>query len=102
MSVELVIRPEAEAEMREAFLWYDEWLPGLGEAFLSELDRELAGILAHPERHATIRRNIRRALLRRFPFGVFYVVERGRIIVLAVLHTSRDPRLWGQRRMTKP
>jgi len=74
MSVKLIIRPDAEAEVREAFLWYEEQLVGLGEAFLSELDRELVGILAYPEGHATVRGDIRRALLRRFPFGVFYVV----------------------------
>lgn len=102
MSYELIIRPEAEADFREAFLWYDEQLPGLGESFLSELDRELAGILVHPERHGRIRRDIRRALLRKFPYGVFYVVKPGRIVVLALLHTSRDPRLLGRRVAGRP
>lgn len=97
MSFEFLIRPEAEADAREAFHWYEEQLPGLGGSFLSELDREFASISVNPEAHARIHLGIRRALLRKFPYGIFYVVETGRIIVLAILHTSRDPRLWTDR-----
>ena len=93
MSFEFLIRPDAEADARAAFHWYEEQLPGLGGAFLSELDREFGSISANPEAHARIHLGIRRALLHRFPYGIFYVVETGRIIVLAILHTSRDPRL---------
>jgi len=45
-----------------------------------------------------LRVKLRRALVQRFPFGVFYVPSRnGHIVVVAVLHAARDPRLWGKR-----
>lgn len=97
MTLELIIRPEAEADAREAFHWYDERLPGLGQAFLSELDREFRSILESPESRARIHRDLRRALLHRFPYGVFYVVESTRIVVVAILHTARNPRTWRRR-----
>lgn len=98
MSVELIIRPEAEADALEAFTWYNEQLPGLGRDLVSELDRTFAAIVEHPEAHVRVHRNMRRALVRRFPYGVFYLVQGDRAIVLAILHMSRDPQLWRRRR----
>lgn len=98
MSFELFIRPEAEADARDAFGWYNEQLPGLGHEFLAELDREFAAILANPEVHARMHRELRRALLHRFPYGVFYAVEARRIVIVAILHTSRNPSIWNRRR----
>ena len=51
MSLELVIRPEAEADALEAYRWYNEQLPGLGDEFLVEIDRALENIRANPEAH---------------------------------------------------
>jgi toxin ParE1/3/4 len=70
MSLELVIRPEAEADALEAYQWYSEQLPGLGDDFLAEIDRALESISA---------------------------VRGDRIVVFAILHTARDPRLWRKR-----
>jgi plasmid stabilization system protein ParE len=61
MSLELIIRPEAEADVREAYRWYNEQLPGLGQELLAELDREFASLLASPEVHAKVHRDLRRA-----------------------------------------
>jgi plasmid stabilization system protein ParE len=101
MSFELVIRPEAEADARDAFGWYNEQLPGLGHDFLAELDKEFAAIQASPEIHARMHRELRRALLHRFPYGVFYVVEARRIVIMAILHTSRNPGIWSRRRESR-
>jgi hypothetical protein len=49
MSLKLVIRPEAEADALEAYPWYSEQLPGLGDDFLVEIDRALESIGADPE-----------------------------------------------------
>lgn len=102
MSFELVIRPEAEADAREAFHWYEEQLRGLGESFLSEPDRELTAISVEPALHARVHREIRRALLHRFPYGVYHLVESRRVAVLAILHTSRHPRHWARRQGASP
>ena len=97
MSLELVIRPEAEADALEAYRWYSEQLPGLGDDFLAEIDRALEIIRASPEAHRKLHREFRRVLTRRFPYAVFYTIQNDRIVVFAVLHTARDPRLWRKR-----
>jgi hypothetical protein len=74
----LVIRPEAEAEMTEAFDRYEERLPGLGASFLFCVDAVFRGIVRDPERWPRIHREARRALTRRFPYEVFSVEDRGR------------------------
>ncbi len=97
MSRRLIVRPEAEAELREAYLWYEEQRPGLGEDLLLCVDACLATIRRHPEMHPVVHGSVRRALLRRFPYGVFFVVEQNTISVIAVFHLSRDPQRWMER-----
>ena len=97
MSLELVLRPEAEADALEAYRWYNEHLPGLGEQFLAEIDRAIETLSANPEAPRKLHREFRRVLARRFPYAVFYAVRGDRIVVFAILHTARDPRLWRKR-----
>ena len=97
MSRELILRPEAEADALEAYRWYNEQLPGLGEEFLTEIDRAIEIIRTNPEGPRRLHREFRRVLTRRFPYAVFYTVAADRIVVFAVLHTARDPRLWRRR-----
>jgi plasmid stabilization system protein ParE len=91
------IRPEAEEDVAEAYLWYERQSPGLGEAFFEELGRLYDKINANPQLFQQIRGEIRRAAPSRFPFGVFYLIAADRIEVLAVLHQMRDPKRWRSR-----
>ena len=93
MSFQLIIRPEAEADVLEAFQWYDEQIPGLGQEFLLELERALESIQNNPEANLRIHRDFRRVLTRRFPYSTFYTVQGQSVVVIAVLHAARDPRL---------
>ena len=97
MSFELVIRPEAEADVFDAFRWYNDQVPGLGQEFLVELDDAFESIRANPEASRKLHREFRRALTRRFPYSVYYAIRGERIVVFAVLHAARDPRLWAKR-----
>ncbi len=97
MSLALIIRPEAEADVLDAFAWYNEQLPGLGQELLAELDRVFAEIVANPEAFARVHRELRRALVRRFPYGIFYALETNRVVVVAILHTARSPKIWRRR-----
>jgi plasmid stabilization system protein ParE len=97
MSFELIIRPEAEADALEAFRWYNEQVPGLGQEFLAEIDRAIESILAHPEANRKLYREYRRGLMRRFPYSIFYAIDGERLVVFAVLHAARDPRVWRRR-----
>jgi plasmid stabilization system protein ParE len=98
MSYPVILKPDAERDLREALAWYEEQRPGLGRAFLVEVGGVLDRLSEHPHLAAIIHHDIRRALTRRFPYGVFFVLENDAIVVLAVLHAKRDPARWRQRR----
>ena len=97
MSRKIVLRPEAENDIAAAAQWYEEQRSGLSLEFRSALDQAFSAIESNPALYAPIYRGLRRTLLRRFPYAVFYMERANEIIVAAVLHTSRDPRLWRAR-----
>ncbi|MCB1006864.1 MAG: type II toxin-antitoxin system RelE/ParE family toxin [Acidimicrobiales bacterium] len=88
--------PEAEADLRDAYGWYDEQEHGLADEFLRTVDGCLAAIVRHPEAFPVVHRHLRRALLRRFPYGVFYLVGSDEVVVVGCLHAARDPKPWGR------
>lgn len=97
MTLELIIRPEAEAEIGEAFDWYEQRVPGLGFDFILNLDAAFNAVRRNPLFYPEIHKNIRRALLRRFPYQVLFICQEHRVVVLAVFHGKRDPKQWRQR-----
>ena len=90
----IFLRPEAESDLRDAYEYYETADEGLGDAFLRAVEACLAGVERSPEQYAIIHRNVRRALVRRFPYGIFYIVENTQVIVLACFHARRDPKVW--------
>jgi len=97
MAVELIFAPEVEWDVLEAYAWYEGQRPGLGEDFLSCVDACVQLIHRHPETYAKIFGDYRRALVRRFPYAVFYEYSQNVLTVYCVFHTSRDPEKWSQR-----
>lgn len=95
--MKIYIRPEAEIDIEEAALWYEKQSKGLGEEFLDEIHAAGAIIAVNPKIYQPIYKNIRRAVIRRFPFGIFYHVEEDAIVVFAVMHGSRHPKNWKKR-----
>jgi len=93
VTASLVVQPEAEADLSEAFRWYEARRPGLGQEFLDEASNTFSHIAVKPLHNALVYRESRRATLRRFPYVVFYVARGERVFVLAVLHHRRDPGL---------
>ncbi|KJS17299.1 MAG: hypothetical protein VR69_05570 [Peptococcaceae bacterium BRH_c4b] len=93
----LIVRPEAEEDIKEAYLWYEGQRLGLGEDFLLCVEEGLAKIQRNPEMYTIVHRDIRRILIRRFPFGIFYIASSEKLVVLAVLHGQRDPNRWKER-----
>ena len=97
MSYSLLVRPEAQADLVETRKWYEEQATGLGRQFVETVDDTLVSITKNPLAYPTVRKVVRRALTRRFPYGVLFLVEADTVIVLAVLHQARDPELWSRR-----
>ncbi len=97
MTRQLIIRPEAEADIAQAFDWSEARVSGLGSEFLRVPDATFNSILRNHDIYPEVHRNIHRALTRRFPFSVFFVVEENRIVVLSVFHVKRNPQEWEKR-----
>ena len=97
MTLPVILRDEAAADVASASHWYDRQRSGLGDQFLDSLNQLLNDIEAAPLAYAASYREVRRAKLRRFPYIVYYRVLDDRIEVLGVLHGSRDPRVWQRR-----
>ena len=92
-----VFRPEAAVDVIEARQWYDNQQVGLGDDFRNALEDIVERIRSMPRMYVIVVENVHRAKLIRFPYLLYYRVLENRIEVLAVLHSSRDPRLWRQR-----
>ena len=97
MAAKLIMAPEAEQDLAEAFAWYEKQRPGLGEEFLGCVDACIQALCRTPLMHQIVHENYRRALVRRFPFAGFYECEGEKVIVYSVLHTSQDPKKWRER-----
>lgn len=99
MSRQLIVRTEAEADISEAAVWYDERRAGLGFEFLSEIRSAISRAVERPFSHARMRLSpdVRRVLIRRFPYRVFYLVRSDAIVIFAVTHTARHEAAWAGR-----
>jgi toxin ParE1/3/4 len=94
----LELTSSAQLDAAEAALSYEIERAGLGTRFEEELEAVLSRVAEGPRQFPVVDRDIRRALLRRFPFGVFFVVSPEKISVIAVLHLHRDPDTWKLKR----
>ena len=97
MSRQVVFRLIARNEFDEAVAWYEGERVGLGLEFKEAVATVLGRIAATPLIFRAIRGPVRRAVVRRFPYTIHFIVEADRVVVLAVYHASRDPRSVAQR-----
>lgn len=95
--MQLIVRPAAAADIDEAFLWYEHQRVGLGEEFLAAAQAVIDAIAQQPLRYAVVRRDTRRALLRRFPYAIYFRVYGDLAVVVACMHGRRSPRRWQSR-----
>ena len=93
----LVIRAEAQAEIEDVYRYYEDKAEGLGLDFLRAVEACLASIGRHPKMNAVLYKQARRGILRRFPYGLFYVLDQDHIEVIACFHASRNPKEWHKR-----
>jgi len=92
LTLPIRVRQRAEADIVDAYAWYDARAIGLGEAFLRAVDACMARIARDPEAYVIVHERVHRARLRRFPYSVFYVIREDALDVLAVYHGRRRPR----------
>ena len=97
MADELILAPQADQDISKAYDWYEDRRHGLGEDFLGCVDACIQRIVRSPESYAKVYEDFRRALVRRFPYAIFYEFEGKTVTVYCVFHTSRDPDKWRER-----
>ena len=93
-----IIQAEARLDIEEAALWYEVEQPGLGVVFLDDLDHLLERINSAPQQFPEIDKGIRRGLMHRFPYSVYFTDDPTGVVLLAVLHLKRCPDIWKSRR----
>ena len=84
----------AKLELNEAAQYYESESPGLGQAFITAVERCTDEIIQYPEAGLVVRGSIRRRLIRRFPYAVLYRVKPTEVRILAVMNLKRRPAYW--------
>lgn len=91
MKYRVIVRPEAEDDLKEAYSWYEDKRTGLGHDFLLQVDAGLNFIARYPTIHPIEYKGTRKHLIKRFPYKIIYLVQNEQIIILAVIHGRRSP-----------
>lgn len=91
-------RPTANQDLLATVVWYESQQAGLGGRFLEEVDPIIQRIEDSPDQFPTVYRDVRRALMSRFPFGVFFRTLEDQSIVIAIVDLRRNPGHWQKRR----
>ncbi len=94
---QLIISQLAEEDLKEAKEYYNSKKEGLGDEFVSEIEDTLKRIVLNPKQYPKVKKDIRKALTNKFPYGIFFVFKSYIINVLSVFHTSRNPDIWKRR-----
>jgi plasmid stabilization system protein ParE len=97
MRLPVVLSIEAEADLDQAAQWYEQRSSGLGTDLLTKVRETFARIMDNPELYPEVHHRIRRAPIRRFPYGVFYRQMAGRLEVIGIFHDRRDSSVWQSR-----
>ena len=93
----VLYHPHAEAELIEAAQYYERSLAGLGGRFLDEAEAAVSLIRKAPQRWRIMEADVRRYLMPRFPFAIYYRAFPDHIRILAFKHHSRHPEYWRYR-----
>jgi plasmid stabilization system protein ParE len=89
--------PEARSEFKEATLYYLEKSPSLASAFYAEVSSAIEKIVKNPLLYRAIDEDVRRCLTRHFPYAILFTIEDHFILILAIMHCSREPSYWKHR-----
>ena len=93
----VVFLSDAEHEMIEAAVYYESQSSGLGSDYLSEVERAIQAIAKSPMTWPIVGGELRRRLMKRFPFGMLYRIDPEGIVIIAVAHLRRKPGYWRKR-----
>jgi plasmid stabilization system protein ParE len=87
----IIIRDAALEMLNDAYLWYEQQLPGLGERLFAEIDGCIEKLSHNPTYFSLDKENYRKAILKNFPYKIVFEIVGADVIIYAVFHTSRNP-----------
>ena len=90
----VILKPGAEEDIDGIFKWYEEQREGLGYEFLLNADECINVILSNPFFSFNVTGYVRRAVIPRFPYNIYYTVEKEIIFIHVIMHQFRDPEIW--------
>ena len=90
--------PDVNDDVLEAFDWYESQLSGLGNQFMVAVDAAIHQVEREPELFQKVYKVIRKCNTKRFPFGIFFTLNKNLITVIAITHLARHPKTWKQRK----
>jgi toxin ParE1/3/4 len=93
-----VFHPEALTEYAEAVQYYAEQRTEVAKVFINNVEDAVYRIRESPDRYVVIDEDVRRCMTHKFPYGILYTIEQDYILILAVMHCSREPGYWKNRR----
>lgn len=93
MSFSVIVHRLAVQDLSEARDWYEKRRQGLGLEFLSTVDRTFQKIGEQPLQYPLVYRQLRRAALQRFPYLIYFRADSDRVVVVACLHSKRNPQI---------
>ena len=97
MADEIVFRPAVEKEIEDIVSWYELHKKGLGILFLEMLDIVFQRIQSSPLQFPVMHKAIRKATVKDFPYNVYFRIYKNHMVILAVLHQKRNPKIWKRR-----
>ena len=97
MSLPIRFLPEANEEFEHAIEWYADRGKDLARDFVARVGAIVRRVAAQPTMHANVYKDVRKAVLTRFPYIVLYREDNEELVVISVFHTSRNPDEWQSR-----
>ena len=92
MTYDLRFQPEVEADVKSGRTWYEGKSQGLGDEFLRVFYSACQELIRNPRMYPQVHRHFRRCLLRRFPYAIYFTIEKGIVVIFGLFHCARDPR----------
>ncbi|GAX34353.1 type II toxin-antitoxin system RelE/ParE family toxin [Nodularia sp. NIES-3585] len=97
MNYKILITPEAELDLEDAYNWYKQQMIGLGSEFIRVVDASFSTIQRNPFACPIVHEQIRKKLIRKFPYGLFYIIINEIISIIGCFYVKRDPQQWERR-----
>lgn len=91
MAYQLILQEEAIEDARNAYAWYEDQLPGLGEDFLAELDKVFEKLKQHPQHYGFVFDDFRDVRTNRFPYLLVFKIEGRKVYINSIKHSKRKP-----------